>query len=146
MRVKRSILVRVRGTQVKESGEEDNIELVTEGRLYRRDHSYYILYEETCLSGLEGTLTSLKIEPTRVTLNRTGGTAQRQTFEEGVWHQSYYVTPYGAIRVGVIPTRVDVDLTESGGSINLEYELQIEQEKVSDNRLSITVQRLETCP
>ncbi|MCR4419506.1 MAG: DUF1934 domain-containing protein [Clostridia bacterium] len=140
----RPILVRVRGTQVKGPGEEDNIELVTEGRLYRRDCSYYILYQETCLSGLEGTLTSLKIEPTRVVLNRMGGTAQRQSFEEGVWHQSYYVTPYGAIRVGVIPSRVDVDLTERGGSINLEYELQIDQEKVSDNRLSITVWGLET--
>jgi uncharacterized beta-barrel protein YwiB (DUF1934 family) len=129
---------------VKGPGEEDNIELVTEGRLYRRDCSYYILYQETCLSGLEGTLTSLKIEPTRVVLNRMGGTAQRQSFEEGVWHQSYYVTPYGAIRVGVIPSRVDVDLTERGGSINLEYELQIDQEKVSDNRLSITVWGLET--
>jgi len=129
---------------VKGPGEEDNIELVTEGRLYRRDCSYYILYQETCLSGLEGTLTSLKIEPTRVVLNRMGGTAQRQSFEEGVWHQIYYVTPYGAIRVGVIPSRVDVDLTERGGSINLEYELQIDQEKVSDNRLSITVWGLET--
>jgi uncharacterized beta-barrel protein YwiB (DUF1934 family) len=142
--VYRPILVRVRGTQVKGPGDEESIELVTEGRLYRRDCSYYILYQESCLSGLEGTLTSLKIEPTRVVLNRSGGTSQRQSFEEGVWHQSYYVTPYGILRVGVIPSRVDVDLTESGGSINLEYELQIEQEKVSDNRLLITVQRLET--
>lgn len=144
MDVRRPILVRVRGTQVKESGEEDSIELITEGRLYCRDQSYYILYQESELTGLEGTLTSLKIEPTRVVLNRTGGTAQRQTFEQGVWDQGYYVTPFGTVRIGVIPSRVDVDLTESGGSINLEYELQIEQEKVSDNRLSITVQRLET--
>ncbi|MBC7346126.1 MAG: DUF1934 domain-containing protein [Clostridia bacterium] len=142
--MRRPILVRVRGTQVKESGEEDSIELITEGRLYCRDQSYYILYQESELTGLEGTLTSLKIEPTRVVLNRTGGTAQRQTFEQGVWDQGYYVTPFGTVRIGVIPSRVDVDLTESGGSINLEYELQIEQEKVSDNRLSITVQRLET--
>ena len=144
--MKRPVLVRVRGTQVKELGERDSIELVTEGRLYSHGQSYYILYRESCLTGLEGTFTSLKIEPTRVILNRSGGTAQRQTFEEGVWDQSYYITPYGTICIGVIPSRVDVDLTESGGSINLEYELQMEQEKVSDNHLSITVQRLELCP
>lgn len=141
--MKKDVLVRVRGTQTNDLGEQDSIELITEGRFFIRDQHYYILYNETCLSGMEGTTTSLKVEPRRVTLNRMGTAEQKTTFETGILNDSFYVTPYGTMRISVLPSKVEVDLTERGGSINLEYELQVGQEKISDNQLEIIVQRLE---
>lgn len=142
MPVKKEVLVRVKGTQTNELGEKDTIELVTEAQMFVRKESYYILYNETALSGMEGTTTSLKIEPTKVTLNRMGTSEQKQTFEEGVYNSGFYVTPYGTMKICVIPSKVEVDLTDTGGHINLEYELQVGHEKISDNELSITVQHL----
>lgn len=141
--MKKDVLVRVKGTQTNDLGEQDSIELITEGRFFIRDQHYYILYNETHLSGMEGTTTTLKVEPQRVTLNRMGTAEQKTTFETGILNAGFYVTPYGTMRISVLPSKVEVDLTERGGSINLEYELQLGQEKVSDNQLQITVQHLE---
>ncbi len=137
--MKKDVWVQVKGTQMNEIGETDTIELMTEGQLFIRSQSYYIVYNESAISGLEGTTTTLKIEPTRVTLNRMGQAELKQTFEEGVMSEGCYVTPYGTMIMGVIPSKVEVDLTDVGGSINLEYELQVGREKISDNILSITV-------
>ncbi len=137
--MKKDVLVQVKGTQVNDLGEADTIELITVGTFFIRPGSYYIVYNESAISGMEGTTTALKIEPTRVTLNRMGQAELKQTFEKGVWNEGCYVTPYGSMMVGVIPSKVEVDLTDVGGSINLEYELQVGREKISDNMLSITV-------
>jgi len=137
--LKKDVLVLVKGTQVNDLGEADTIELITEGTFFIRPQSYYIVYNESAISGLEGTTTSLKIEPTRVTLNRMGKAELKQTFEKGVWSEGHYVTDFGTMVIGVIPSKVEVDLTDMGGSINLEYELQVGRQKISDNRLWITV-------
>ncbi|KKM10954.1 hypothetical protein SY88_10865 [Clostridiales bacterium PH28_bin88] len=137
--MKKDVLVRVKGVQTNDLGEKDTIELITPGQLFIRPDSYYILYNETEISGMEGTTTSLKVEPSRVTLNRMGTSTQKQTFEKGVLNQGCYVTPYGTMHISVIPSKVQVDLTDMGGSINLEYELQVGQEKISNNELSIIV-------
>lgn len=135
-------MVRVKGIQTNDLGEKDSIEMITEGRFFIRKQHYYILYNESKISGMEGTTTSLKIEPRRVTLNRMGTAEYKTTFQEGMLDAGQYVTPYGTMMISVLPSKVEVDLTEKGGSINLEYELQVEQEKISDNRLEIVVEYL----
>ncbi|MDN5346998.1 MAG: hypothetical protein PWP65_562 [Clostridia bacterium] len=140
--MKKDVLVKVRGTQTNELGEQESIELVTEGQFFVREKSFYILYNESRLTGLEGTTTSLRVEPSRVTLNRMGLAKQRLSFEKGILNAGFYVTPYGTMQLTVLPSRVEVDLTEAGGSINLEYELQSNRKKISDNLLEITVEHL----
>ena len=138
--MKKDVLVRVKGTQTNDLGEKDTIELVTEGKMFLKNKSYYIIYNESAVSGMEGTTTSLKVEPTKVTLNRMGASEQKSTFEKGIYNSGHYVTPYGKMAIAVNTSKVDVDLTDGGGSINLEYELELGFEKVSDNELQITVQ------
>lgn len=136
----KEVIVRVKGVQHTEWGDEDTIELVTQGRYYRKADCYYIIYNETEATGMEGTTTSLKAQADRVILNRMGTSELRQEFELGVESQANYVTPYGAMRITVIPSRVDIDLTEQGGNINLEYELSIGNDKIGNNKLCITVE------
>lgn len=140
--MKREVLVTVVGTQTNELGEQDTIELITEAKFFIREESYYIIYNESVLTGMEGTTTSLKVEPQRVTLNRMGTSELKQTFEEGVFNSSCYITPFGTMQLAVLPSKVEVDLTDAGGSINLEYELKTEGHKISDNQLFISVKSL----
>lgn len=139
MPVKKEVLLKVKGTQTHAWGEQDSIEFITEGRLFSRDNSYYILYSESALAGMEGITTSLKVEPSRVILNRMGTAEHKATFEEGVLSDGFYVTPYGTMKLSILPSKVEVHLTDAGGSINLEYELQVGCERVSYNQLEITV-------
>lgn len=138
----KEVLVTVISRQTNIWGDTDTIKLVTLGSLYVKSGSIYLLYNETEVSGMEGTTTSLKAEPSRVTLNRMGSAELKQVFVEGQQHEGNYVTPYGSMTVRVLPCRVDVDLTEMGGSINLEYELEISQQKIGYNELLITVEEV----
>ncbi|MHB8171152.1 MAG: YwiB family protein [Thermincolia bacterium] len=140
--VKKDVLVTVKGTQVNDLGEENSIQLITRGDFFFKNQAYYIIYNESEISGMEGTTTSLKAEPERITLNRMGSAEQKQVFEVNTLNISNYITPFATWIMGVIPSKVEVDLTDIGGSINLEYELNNGTEKVSDNKLSITVKEV----
>lgn len=132
----------VTGTRICDLGERETIELVTKGYYFLKKNSYYIVYAETALSGMEGTTTSLKAEPGRVILNRMGQSEFKQIYQQGVHNEGNYVTPFGSMPVGVLPSKVQVDLTAAGGSINLEYELEIQREKTGDHTLCITVEEV----
>lgn len=138
--MRKEVVVTVVGTQQTDWGDEDTIEIVTLGSYYSKKDCYYIIYNESAISGMEGTTTSLKAEQNRVILNRMGTAELRQVFEKDVLNHGNYVTPYGAMKLTVIPSKVEVDLTELGGSINLEYELAIGNDRISNNKLSITVE------
>lgn len=136
------VLINIKGIQRDDLGEESSVEHIANGRLFNKEGIFYIIYEDKMLSEIAGTTTSLKVHPDKVILNRMGATGHRQVFEKNKLDESYYVTPEGKMLMGVIPRRVDVNLTDEGGSINLEYELEIGREKISDNKLFISVRRL----
>ncbi len=138
----KEVLISVTGTQVNEFGEVDVQELVTKGSYYLKNGAYFIIYNESEVTGMSGTTTFLKAESTRVTLNRTGTSQQRHVFERGLRYRGNYITPFGVIFMAVTSSKVDVNLTDGGGSINLEYELEVENEKISDNVLSLTVREV----
>lgn len=140
--MRKTVLVTIRGTRTSELGEQETIELVTKANYYQKKSSFYIVYSESEISGLAGTTTYLKAEPSRVTLKRMGTAELKQVFEEGIHHEANYITPFGSMWVGVLPWKVEVDLTEVGGSINLEYELELCRQKIGYNQLSITVQEV----
>lgn len=135
----KEVIISVTGTQLNEYGEVDFQELITTGSYYLKNGAYFIIYSESEVSGMSGTTTFLKAEPDRVTLNRTGTSQQKQVFESGQRHRANYFTPFGVMYIAITPSIVEVNLTDAGGSINLEYVLEVENEKISDNKLSLTV-------
>ena len=135
----KDVIISVKGTQQNDLGEVDIQELVTIGNYYAKNGAYFIIYSESEVTGMSGTTTSVKAEPKRVTLNRMGKSQHKQVFETGLRNPGNYITPYGSMHMVVVSSKVEVSLTDTGGSINLEYELEIENEKISDNKLSLTV-------
>lgn len=140
--MKKDVLITIKGSQTNDIGELETIELITNGTFFTRASNYYLIYKESSLTGMEETTTSLKAEPSKVTLNRMGKNQLKQVFEVGIHNNCVYITPYGRIVLGVRSSKVQVDLTDEGGSINLEYELEVGKDKVSDNKLSITVKEV----
>lgn len=94
--MEKDVIISIKGTQKYENADQDVIELVTEGRLEREGGSYTLSYQESELTGLEGTLTTFQIEPERVTLLRVGEYNSQMVFEEGRRHMAMYNTPYGS--------------------------------------------------
>ena len=89
-----NVIISIQGKQSFEAQGDDTIELVTEGCLEPDgDDGYTLSYQESELTGLEGTLTTFQIERDRVTLLRVGEVNSQMVFEEGRRHLSMYDTP-----------------------------------------------------
>ena len=93
-KMENNVIISIQGKQSFEQAEDETIELVTEGCLQADgEDGYTLTYQESELTGLEGTLTTFQIERDRVTLLRIGEVNSQMVFEEGRRHLSMYNTP-----------------------------------------------------
>ena len=120
------VMMSIQGRQTYVGQEPDVIRLDTEGTMEFRDGGWDITYEESELTGLAGVTTTFRVEPEKVTLIRTGRLTSTMVFQEGVSHDSLYRMEFGALMISVKATRVFFDIVEDGGSIDLVYNIIIE--------------------
>lgn len=133
-------LISIKGSQ-KVDGEVGSVELTTFGSYLKRGSSRYLVYKEYASDDVPETRTSiLKIDgSSRLTLMRKGGDSTRLILENGKRHLCQYDTGYGSLMVGIFTSRLDTDLSDAGGSLNVSYTLDINSVLSSTNELSITV-------
>ena len=124
--MKQAVVLAIRGRQSYPGQEPEIIELVTEGWMEFRSGGWDISYEESELTGLAGVTTTFRVEPGRVTLDRKGALNSQMVFEEGVAHDSLYQMPFGALMLTVKATFVYYDIVSDGGTIDLSYQINIE--------------------
>ena len=136
-----NVIVSIRGRQDLGDGQNESIELVTEGRLAQGDQGYTLSYQESELTGLEGTQTTFQIEDGRVTLLREGEFNSQMVFEQGRRHLSMYNTPYGALAVGINTRRMKVELAGLEGRIEITYAIEIDHAVAGENCFKIDVKR-----
>lgn len=121
----KDVIISVVGTQSTEDNDVNTMELVTEGKFYKKDNAYYVTYRESEVTGMEGTTTTLKIADDIVTLLRFGTVNTQFVFEQGQKHMAYYDTDSGALTIGVFTNEINVNLDDSGGEISVGYEVEI---------------------
>ena len=124
--MKNNVVLSIRGTQTYAGQEPEVIELVTEGTMVFRNGGWDISYEESALTGLEGVTTTFRVEPGKVILTRTGKLQSEMIFEEGVPHDTLYQMAFGTLMMTVKATFVFFDIVPDGGTIDLSYNLDIE--------------------
>ena len=125
--MKQKVLLSICGRQTYAGQEPDTIELVTPGTMEFRDGGWDICYEESELTGLGGVTTTFRVEQGQVTLIRTGQLNSRMVFRLGQTHESLYQMEFGALMISVTARQVFFDIMPEGGSIDLSYEIEIEQ-------------------
>lgn len=136
----KNVMLKIKGKQTNTEGEENIIELITEGKLYIKNGSYYLVYDETEISGMEGSTTTLKIQGHKISMKRFGNNSSSLIFEEGKRHRTEYVTAYGDMTIEVITNNVDVSISDAGkGNIGLSYKLNISDNMESKNNLTIDI-------
>ena len=123
----KTVTLSVRGQQSYAGQEPDVIELVTEGTLEDIDGGWRLCYEESELTGLAGVNTTFQIVDKTVTLIRSGRLNSQMIFQEGVPHDSLYQMEFGALMLTVCAVKVETNLTEDGGTIDLKYTIEVEQ-------------------
>lgn len=122
----KNVIISVVGTQTGEDNDENRMELVTEGKFYKKDNTYYVTYKESEVTGMEGTTTTLKITDANITLMRFGTVNTQFIFEQGQKHMAYYDTESGALTIGIYTNEFSVNVNDSGGEISVGYEVEID--------------------
>jgi uncharacterized beta-barrel protein YwiB (DUF1934 family) len=129
----KNVIISVRGTQAAANHETSELELVTEGKYYKKGNAYYVTYKESEVTGMEGTTTTLKVVDSVVTLMRFGAVNSQFIFEQGQKHVSYYDTSHGAFTIGILANEVNVNVDDAGGEIKVDYEIEIDNNKSGEN-------------
>ena len=128
-----NVIISIKGKQLYAEGGPDEVELVTAGTLKRDGAGGY--------TGLEGTTTRLHIGKGRATLLREGSVNSQMVFEEGRRHLSMYETPYGALSIGVSTKRMRSTLGESGGDVEIDYAIEIDNLIAGQNLFRMSVKK-----
>lgn len=138
--MEKPVIISIRGVQSLEPGEEDVMELVTQGVLRQEEgEGFSLSYLESELTGLEGTTTTFRIAPDRITLRREGTLNSDMIFQEGQKHVSLYETPYGGLMLGVNTHRAKADLGTAGGRLSIRYALEVDSQPIGENSFEIQV-------
>lgn len=138
---KKNIWLSIKGKSQQDNGPEDTVELITQGEMYKKLKSDYIIYKETEVSGLEGTTTTLKIDGEKVSIIRLGTTNSHMTFEKGRKNYNLYSTPYGDMSMVVYTKDINIDYDNKNdpSKIFVDYSIEIQGFMSSRNVINIEV-------
>ena len=140
-REKLPVTLFIRGEQYFDDVYPDAAELVTEGTLELMEEGMRLTYQETSLTGMEGTTTTFEITGPQVTLRRAGTVNSQMVFEEGRQHTSLYETPYGELSVDIQTSALRHNLSDRGGILEIKYSIAVEHTATGRNSFKIRVKR-----
>ena len=120
MRMK-DVIISVTGVQQGVNG-PDAMELVTAGQYGQDEKETLLTWQESELTGMEGTLNT------------------RMEFEEGRKRYFLYETPFGSATMGLNTRGIVNRLGAHGGEIEIDYSVDMDDTIVGRNRFFIRVQ------
>lgn len=139
----KDIMLKIIGKQFAGDNPEEQMEFITEGKLFERNGSTYLIYDESDFSGFPGCKTSLKLKDDTVRMKRLGkdvGYGLEIEFKKGQRFFTKYETPYGVIDMEVLTNSVENNLSPEGrGNIDIDYHVSLGRMAEGRNELKIEV-------
>lgn len=135
------VMLSIRGEQYFDGIDPDAQELMTEGTMTLTEDGMVLSYQETALTGMEGTTTRFQVQGPRVILTRSGAVNSQMVFEAGRQHTSLYETPFGELSVDIQTSVLKHNLTERGGLMEIKYSIAVEHTVTGRNCFKIRVRR-----
>ena len=124
-----------------EVAKPERMQIKTHGSLEVYDGRVEIAYDETELTGLEGSRTCVSYgtaDVGTVTMLRTGAVSTTLVFEKGKRHHCVYSTPYMPFEVCVRTLDVKNELAQRG-TLFIDYIVEIRGARAERTRFSMTV-------
>ncbi len=139
----KEVVISIHSVHAVDRADEDTLDFTTDG-LYSYDGGVGTMsYFESEVTGLEGTRTSVVVKPDEIVVDRDGNMKSRMVFREGLRNSFIYSTPYGNANMGVDTRRIRHNLDEHGGSVEIDYILNMEHVIVTRNKFRLSVSELE---
>ncbi|MBE6903865.1 MAG: DUF1934 domain-containing protein [Ruminococcaceae bacterium] len=131
-------IISIKGTQIID--EEPNvIEFITDGIYTCNEAGKRITYFETELTGEKGVKNVINVQDDTIIITKNGPYKTQLILENGKRHHCPYNTPFGMMTMGINTQEINDGLTKQGGNLFVSYELEINHNTASVNKLEITV-------
>ncbi len=138
--MEKEIILFVRGEQTYDGVSPEVTELATEGIMtIREDGEMVLTYQESEITGMEGTTTRFTIRGGTVVLERAGLIVSRMEFKQGERSSSFYETPWGTMEVDIVTTKLAHRFTERGGVMEIAFTIAVNHQVTGENRFKVRV-------
>ena len=137
--MEKQIILFVRGEQTYDSVSPEVTELATEGLMTIEGEEVTLTYQESEITGMEGTTTRFIVRGDTVVLERTGMIVSRMEFKQGERSSSFYETPWGTMAVDIATTKLAHRLTERGGVMEIAFTIAVNHQVTGANRFKVRV-------
>jgi len=138
--MKKEIWLSIYSHQQFEGFDDEQVALDTAATLYEKRGKYYIIYQESELTGLQGTQTTIKLDGKRVSLIRTGTFPSHMMFYENERHVGLYHTPIGTeMEIATYTSQVVNTVNDSGGKLIIDYTIEMEHAVMGEHHFEMRV-------
>ncbi len=121
--------------------EEEAIELSTEGNISIDKNKVELVYEESEITGMEGSKTSVYFEKDNlgfVSMLRSGAVSTSLLFERGKRHHCVYNTPIMPFEICVRTLKVENEILTKG-TLKLDYIIEIRGNKAERTKFEMSL-------
>ena len=127
--------------QVRSEAQPETMEIRSVGKLTEKDGRRTYSYDETEVTGMDGSTTSVTYmadRPELVTMLREGAVSTALVFEEGKRHHCVYQTPYMPFQICVHTLKVDNRL-DTERTLFLDYIIEIRGARAERTKFSMEI-------
>lgn len=133
--------VTIKGLQTYADSDADtDIELISECEYYKADGVFFCEYEESEITGLSGTKTTIEIAKDYVSLTRRGTVNSQMLFMEGRKTSSIYAMPFGQMTIDIHTKSLETNVDEKGGTLKVDYIIDINNVSGGHNTFDIKIE------
>ena len=120
--------------------ENEPIEVITPATYYLKNGKHYVIYDEM-VEGMPGTIQNkIRIAGNNLLEIKKSGLANtKMVFERDKINMTQYEKPYGELLIGIFTKNMQVDVTEKNIDVCVNYELDINSEKVANCDIKMNI-------
>lgn len=137
--MKKDVILKILSSQQFVNCDVENVDLTTQASFYQKNGKYYISYDESEVTGLGNTKTTLKVDGNNATMIRTGEYAAQMKFIEHKKAVGLYETITGPMTISTYTSRVENNITQDGGTFSVEYTIELENSLVGEHAFEMIV-------
>jgi uncharacterized beta-barrel protein YwiB (DUF1934 family) len=134
-------LIDIRNKQTDEDGDSNEIRVRTEGKLYYLENETVLYYQEegTSPDGEASFFLTIPRDSEKKAAKMVRFGEERMTihFEEGTLWETALVTPFGNLNIFFNTQKMDYDLNEDQGRIQIEYTMELSRQNPIRNAIDI---------
>lgn len=133
----KDILLSLKGLQMENSEDAQEMETITRADYYQRNGNHYVIYEEMMEGFTDITRNRIKFNDSCLEVSKKGLVNVQMIFEKNKKNMTSYATPYGNIVIGVDTEEIHVEEKDDRIQVIVKYALEANYQHLADCRIEM---------